>query len=128
MPTATASPTAGPALLFTRAELDGPCVPGNVANKRTDFTGTVFLNNQPADGYRVVFSHEPDGNWATQPITSGPNPPGVYTHIISITFFRQGSWYTWIVDEAGVRISPMATFTSDGDANSCNHAVINFYG
>jgi hypothetical protein len=121
--TATATPTpTDPLYIFPIAEVTG-CTPNDHGSR---FAGTVRLNGQPADGYRVVFSYEPDGPWVTQPAVSGPNPPGFYTHIISVGVARAGTWFAWIVAVDNQRISAIASFTTDGPGGDCNVVTVNF--
>lgn len=123
-PSATPVPSPTSVLPFARAEVTG-CAPSNTG---TRFSGTVFVAGEPADGYRVVFRFgEGYGNWATDPVLSGPNPPGFYTHIISAGFASAGIWSTWLVDETGSPISPFATFTTDGPGGACNWATVDFF-
>ena len=123
-PTSTPTSTPDPGYAFSRAVVES-CAP-NDGGARIE--GVVYQNDQPADGYRVVFSWQPDGGWSTEPAVSGPNPPGAYTHIISSGVAIAGDWWVWIVDGEGARISPMASFHSDGPGGECNVATINFYG
>lgn len=96
--------------------------------------GTVYQNHQPYNGARVVFSWVPDGEWVTQPAISGPHPgypdwaPGYYSHIVQAGGPREGTWYVWIVDEAGRRISEMAVVHTDGVAGEgkCQQAMVDF--
>jgi hypothetical protein len=137
-PTPTATPTATPSPTPTRTDTPTPtptplytfpitevagCTPNEQGSR---FSGTVRLNGQPADGYRVVFSYEPDGPWVTQPAVSGPNPPGFYTHIISVGVARVGNWFAWIVAADNQRISAIAGFSTDGAGGDCNVVTINF--
>jgi hypothetical protein len=125
-PTSTPTPTItpDPGYAFSRAVVES-CAPNDGG---TRIEGVVYMDNQPADGYRVVFSWQPDGEWSTPPTVSGPNPPGAYTHIITAGYATAGDWWVWIVDEEGTRISPMAPFHSDGPGGACNVATVNFYG
>ncbi len=119
-PTPAATPTVTPAagLVFDRAEYAGCGADTNA----TRIVGVVYRSGQPADGYRVVFSWHADGAPVTPPAISGPTPPGAYTHIVN---GRVGDWWVWIVDQNGMRISPMAFFHSD---EGCNIGEVNFYG
>jgi hypothetical protein len=130
LPTESATPVVTPlpsptgSMPFARAEVAG-CEAGNAG---TRFSGTLSVAGQPADGYRVVFRFgEGYGDWATNPVSSGPNPPGFYTHIISAGFASEGLWSTWLVDEAGTPISPYAPFATDGTGGACNWVTVNFY-
>src|SRR5262249_15878703 len=73
-PTATPTPTRQSQYLFSKAEV-ADCQPNNQGSR---FSGYVKLAGQPVAGYRVVFSYEPDGNWATQPAITSANPLGYY--------------------------------------------------
>lgn len=98
----------------------------------TWFEGRVYRNGQPSNGHLIVFSYAPDGPWVTQPQTSGPHEgylnwdAGYYSHIISASGPIAGTWYVWIVDGAGNRISEMASWTSTGPGEACNDAVVDF--
>jgi hypothetical protein len=118
IPTVTPTATATTNLLFDRAEYAGCTADTNA----TRIVGVVYRSRQPADGYRVVFSWQPDGTPATPPSITGPSPPGAYTHIVN---GREGDWWVWIVDAQGERISPMAFYRS---ADGCNIGEVNFYG
>lgn len=96
------------------------------------FEGKTFIDGQPSNGHRVVFSAQPDGEWATEPVISGPHPgyegwdTGYYSHIINAFGPQAGDWYVWIVDDASQRISEIAHWTSTGPGEECNQAVVNF--
>jgi hypothetical protein len=90
------------------------------------FEGYIYVNGQPADGYRIVFSYEVNGPWVTQPAISGSGKPGFYTHIISAGVPRVGNWYAWLVDQNRQRISTYAIFTTDGVNGPCNVVSVNF--
>lgn len=98
----------------------------------TWFSGKTYKNGNPANGYRVVFSFAPDGQPATNPMISGPHEgynnwdTGYYSHIISANEPKSGTWYVWIVDAGGARISEIASFTTDGSTNTCNQAIVDF--
>ncbi len=98
----------------------------------TWFEGKTYKNGQPSSGYNVVFSYAPDGPWVTQPAISGPHEgypnwdAGYYSHIVSAAGPIAGTWYVWIVDGAGGRISEMASFTSTGPGDGCNQAIVDF--
>ncbi len=129
-PPATPTATATPNYVFNRAELVD-CQPNAGV---TYVEGTVSYDGVPANGYRVVFSYEQDGPWATQPQISGPHDgypywdPGYYSHIIQAGTAREGDWWFWIVDDQGVRISAMAFVHTDGTAGpgKCQQAIIDF--
>ncbi|MGQ9586339.1 MAG: SH3 domain-containing protein, partial [Anaerolineae bacterium] len=100
----------------------------------TTIRGTVYRNHQPHNGAKVVFSWIPDGEWVGSPIISGPHPgypnwnAGFYEHIIQAGGPREGTWYVWIVDDAGRRISEMGMVHTDGTAGTgkCQKAVVDF--
>jgi hypothetical protein len=120
-PTSTPTSTPTPALRFRLADVVG-CAPDD---RSTRVEGTLYWNSVPADGYAVVFSWQPDGVWSSNPVVSGPNPSGTYTHFIGVAV---GDWWVWIVDEQGQRISPMGAFSTDGPGGVCNVATVDFYG
>jgi phosphodiesterase/alkaline phosphatase D-like protein len=96
------------------------------------FEGITYVEGQPSNGHRVVFSHEADGTWATAPMISGPHPgyegwsTGYYSHIINAAGPQPGDWYVWIVNEGGERISELAQWTSTGPGEGCNQATVSF--
>jgi len=123
-------PTAAPRYVYNKAVLQR-CDPNAGV---TYIYGTVYQNHQPHNGARVVFSWKPDGDWATEPAISGPHTgypgwnPGYYSHILQAAGPREGTWYVWIVDDAGKRISEMAMVHTDGVAGDgkCQQAVVDF--
>lgn len=133
-PTATPVPAATPTpvspYLYKKA-LVQRCDPNAGV---TTLYGTVYQNHQPYNGAKVVFSWVADGPWATQPVISGPHEgypnwaPGFYEHILQAGGPREGTWYVWIVDDAGRRISEMAMVHTDGVAGEgkCQKAVVDF--
>lgn len=125
--TFTPSPTATPGPTATGSPLAQAVVVGCQPNDRgSRFEGYVYVNGQPTDGYRIVFSYEADGPWVTQPATSGSGKPGFYTHIISVGLPRVGNWYAWLVDQSRQRISTSAAFSTDGANGPCNVVSVNF--
>jgi hypothetical protein len=122
-PTATATPT-GESVPFTAVV--ARCAPFSNGSR---FAGHVYVNGEPADGYRVTFSYEADGpRVPLQPAISGSSgDPGSYAHILSAGVTRVGDWYAWLVDGDGQRISTFGSFHTDGAANRCNSATIDFY-
>ena len=97
--------------------------------------GTLRLNGQPVNGYRVVFSYQPDGPIVAG-IQSGPHEgywgwaDGYYSHILQAGGPRAGDWWFWVVDDQGQRISALGYVRTDGyvDANSCQQALLDFEG
>ena len=129
MPTPIPAVTAIP--LVTPTPTGSPLAQGVVVGCQPDergsrFEGYVYVNGQPADGYRIVFSYEVNGPWVTQPATSGSGKPGFYTHIISVGVPRVGNWYAWLVDQNRQRISTDAIFATNGANGSCNVVSVNF--
>ena len=92
------------------------------------FEGHVMIGGEPASGYRITFSYEPDGPKVPQhPAVSGSDgAPGHYAHILGAGVSRVGDWFTWMVDSSGQRISTIAAFHTDGAANRCNNATVDF--
>lgn len=132
-PTATpvpAAPTAPPAPRYKfNVAVVGRC---DRQPAGTWFEGKTYVNGQPQSGYKVAFSYAPDGPWITNPMLSGPHEgyknwdQGYYSHIISSAGPKAGSWYVWIVDDGGNRISEMANWNSTGPGEGCNQAVVDF--
>lgn len=96
------------------------------------FEGKTYVNGVPQSGFKVVFSYAADAPWITQPQTTGPHEgypgwdQGYYSHIISASNPIAGTWFVWVVDDAGVRISEIASWTSTGPGEGCNQAVVDF--
>ena len=100
----------------------------------TWFEGTVYVNNQPANGYKVVFKSYlvPGDDPATDPAISGPHagyagwPNGYYAHIVN-DHFTQKHLEIWIMGDNRKPISNRVRWDTGGDAGPCNKAIINFY-
>ncbi len=96
------------------------------------FEGTTYIGGQPTNGYKVVFSYAADAAPITAPAISGPHEgypgwrTGYYSHIISASGPRAGTWYVWVVDDTGNRISEIGNWTSTGPGEGCNQAVVDF--
>ncbi|MCB0109257.1 MAG: hypothetical protein KDE53_25215, partial [Caldilineaceae bacterium] len=96
------------------------------------YEGKTYVNGQPASGYKVVFSYAADGPPITSPVVSGPHPgyegwdAGYYSHIINASGPKAGTWYVWVVDDSGNRISEIGQWTSTGPGDGCNQAVVDF--
>ncbi len=96
------------------------------------FEGKTYINGQPANGYKVVFSYAPDAAPITAPVVTGPHPgyegwdAGYYSHIINATDPKPGNWFVWVVDDGGNRISEIANWQSTGPGEGCNQAVVDF--
>lgn len=127
----TPAPTATPASSYKfNVAVVGRCDRQPAGNW---FAGKTYVNGVPQSGYKVVFSGAgPDGEWATPPVVSGPHAgyegwdQGYYSHIINATNPVAGTWYVWIVDDSGARISEVASWTSTGPGEGCNEAVVDF--
>jgi hypothetical protein len=95
--------------------------------------GTTYRNGQPANGYIVAFSYEPDGPVVAE-VLSGPHQgypgwrTGFYSHILGSNGPREGNWFFWIKDSSGRRISKIANVYTDGSAGDgkCQQAIIDF--
>ena len=100
----------------------------------TWFEGTVYINNQPANGYQVVFKSYlvPGDEPVTAPAVSGPHdgyttwPNGYYSHIVN-DYFSKKHLEIWIINNARQAISDRVHWDSDGPDGPCNKAVIDFY-
>lgn len=96
------------------------------------FEGKTYVNGQPASGYKVVFSYAADAPPITSPVISGPHPgyegwdAGYYSHIINASGAKAGTWFVWVVDDSGNRISEIGQWTSTGPGDGCNQAVVDF--
>lgn len=100
----------------------------------TWFEGTVYINNQPANGYQVVFKSYlvPGDEPVTAPAVSGPHdgyttwPNGYYSHIVN-DYFSKKHLEIWIINNARQAISDRVHWDTDGPDGPCNKAVIDFY-
>jgi hypothetical protein len=96
------------------------------------YRGKVTLDGLPLNGARVVYSWQPDGEWATQPVITGPHTgypgwqDGYYSHVVRTGAPVKADWYTWLVNESGERISPIAELHFDGPHGSANQAVVDW--
>lgn len=134
-PTQPPAPTAPPAPPKPKYEFNvvvaHSCAPQAAG---TWFEGRTYKNGNPANGYKVVFSYASDGPPVTNPIKSGPHTgyegwdTGYYSHIIAApgTGPKSGTWFVWVVNDSGARISEIGSMTTDGDSNSCNQFVVDF--
>lgn len=99
----------------------------------TWFEGKVYMNNQPANGYKIVFKSYlvPGDQPATAPAISGPHegytdwPNGYYAHIVNDHFTKK-HLEIWIINDTGAAISNRVHWDSDGTEGPCNMAIINF--
>jgi hypothetical protein len=95
------------------------------------FEGKTYIGGAPQSGYLVAFSYASDGPIVAT-IQSGPHEgypgwdAGYYSHIISANGPRAGSWYVWVVDSNGQRISEIANWQSTGPGEGCNQATVDF--
>jgi len=135
-PTATASATSRPTNTPTPTASATATLPFSATVVRCDpyekgsrFAGYVMVAGAAANGYQITFSYEPDGPLVPQrPAISGAGgEAGHYAHILGAGFARAGNWFAWIIDNNGQRISTIAAFQTDGEANHCNNAMVNFH-
>lgn len=94
----------------------------------TQSRGTVRVNGQPANGFRVVFSWNPDETVVARAVSGGGGQVGgQYSHILG-GGAREGNWWFWIENSAGTRISEMAYVHTDKypHEGKCQRAVIDF--
>lgn len=127
---APAQPTAPPAPQYKfNITAVSKCLPQEGG---TWFEGKTYINGTPTNGYKVAFSYGPDAPPSTDPMQSGPHPgytnwdAGYYSHIISAGKPLAGTWYVWVVDDNGSRISEVASWTSKGPGGDCNQAIVDF--
>ena len=94
----------------------------------TQVRGTVRVKNQPAGGYRVAFSWQPDADGVARRVSGEDSAPGGYVHVLDGGGPRAGNWWFWVENSAGSRISEMAHLNTDGlpHAGICQRAVIDF--
>ena len=111
--------------LVNRAELVS-CAPNADS---TQARGTVRLNGQPANGFRVVFSWRPDGQLVARAISDdGGQEGGQFSRILLASGPREGNWWFWVENDAGTRISEMAFVHTDRlpHEGMCQRAVLDF--
>ena len=128
-PTNTPRPPARPSGLF-RGSVNPICTG---ERNMTWFEGTVYVNGQPANGYKVAFKSYlvPGDQPATNPAISGPHDGytdwanGYYAHIVN-DHFEKKHLEVWIINDAGQAISDRVRWNSDGTEGPCNKAIINF--
>lgn len=94
----------------------------------TQAQGTVRLNGQPVNGYRVAFSWQPDGKVVGRRVSGEGAAAGAYTHILQASGPRAGSWWFWIENKDDKRISEMAHVRTHDrpHAGMCQRPVIDF--
>jgi|GEM_PF-1334398 len=146
-PTQPPAPTAAPAATQAPAAEQPTAVPAPSNNYKFNivvvskcarqpagnwFEGKTYIGGQPTNGYKVVFSYAAGAAPITEPMISGPHPgytnwdTGYYSHIIRSTNPIAGTWYVWVVDDTGNRISEIGNWTSTGPGEGCNMAVVDF--
>ena len=76
----------------------------------TQVRGTVRVKNQPAGGYRVAFSWQPDGNAV---VVTSTGAGGQFNFVLGAGP-RAGNWWFWVENSDGKRISEMAHLNTDG--------------
>lgn len=126
--TSTSRPTSTPTSVAAPLRFTATLVNCEPYQNGSRFEGHVTIGEKPANGYNITFSYEPDGpKVPQQPAVSGSDgEPGHYAHILGAGVARMGDWFAWMVDSSGQRISTIATFHTDGAANRCNNATVNF--
>ena len=94
----------------------------------TQVRGAVRVNGQPAAGFRVVFSWQPDDHVVARRVTGENGVPGGYVHVLDGGGPRAGNWWFWVENSDGQRISEMAHLHTDAHphAGMCQRAVIDF--
>ncbi len=128
VPSATATATSTPVPSTTPAGFIATLVKCQSYQNGSRFEGRVTIAGEPANGYQITFSYEPDGPKVPQhPAVSGSDgEAGHYAHILGAGVSRVGDWFAWMVDSSGQRISTIADFHTDGAANHCNNATVDF--
>ena len=99
----------------------------------TYVNGVTLKGDSGINGPLVVFSTQPDGPIVAS-IQAGPHPgypdwpTGFFSHILSATGPRAGTWYFWIVDAANQRMSVIVTLITHAEAipGKCQQARIFF--
>lgn len=122
-PTFTPTPTPTPAYEYHTANV------GCYHSGNTFIEGTVYEGANPKNGVTVRLSWAPDGPAAGDYVTgTNPDRPGMYFHFLSTG--QTGTYYVWVVDAAGKRISDigMIQFNNEGpdSPTACWRGVVNF--
>lgn len=100
----------------------------------TWFEGTIYVNNKPANGYKVAYRSYlvPGDTPVTDPVISGPHdgypdiPTGYYSYIIN-DYFVKKHLEIWVIGDNDRVLSNRARWDSDGPEGPCNKAIIDFY-
>ncbi len=95
----------------------------------TFIEGTVWEGGEPKNGVTVRLSWAPDGPAAANYVTgTDAGRPGYYVHIR--TRGETGTYYVWVVDDSGKRISNigMIQFNTEGpnSPTACSRGVVDF--
>lgn len=95
----------------------------------TFIEGTVWEGGEAKDGVTVRLSAAPDGPGAADYVTgTDPGRPGYYVH--PRTKGETGTYYVWVVDDSGKRISDigMIQFNTEGPSSptACSRGVVDF--
>jgi hypothetical protein len=95
----------------------------------TFIEGTVWESGAPKNGVTVRLSWAPDGPGASDYVTgTDPARPGYYLH--PRTKGETGTYYVWVVDATGKRISDigMIQFNNEGpdSPTACWRGVVDF--
>lgn len=122
-PTFTPTPTPTPAWEYHTANV------GCYHSGDTFIEGTVWESGAPKNGVTVRLSWAPDGPGASDYVTgTDPARPGYYLH--PRTKGETGTYYVWVVDATGKRISDigMIQFNNEGpdSPTACWRGVVDF--
>jgi len=126
-PTTPPQPTNTPAPTFAYRTANISCLPNCGISY---IQGTVYVGQARTNGITVRLSWQPDGPVVADYVTgTDVNKPGMYTFILEPTKPREGTWYVWLIDGTGKRISQIGnintTLNCEG-AGACQQGVIDF--
>jgi len=135
-PAPTATPAPRPTPTSTPTPIPTPAYQYHTANVGCYHSGdkfiegTVWESGAPKNGVTVRFSWAPDGPGAADFITgTHPTRPGYYLHPRP-TKDDTGTYYVWVVDATGTRISDigMIQFNNEGpnSPTACWRGVVDF--
>jgi len=126
-PTTPPQPTNTPAPTYYYRSANISCQPNCGI---TYIQGTVYEGQNRVNGVIVRLSWQPDGQTVADYVTgTDPNKPGMYTFILEPSKTREGTWYVWVVDSSGKRISQIGNINTTANcegAGACQQGVIDF--
>jgi len=126
-PTTPPQPTNTPVPQYYYRSANVSCLPNCGI---TYIQGTVYEGLNRVNGIIVRLSWQPDGPTVADYVSgTDPGKPGMYTFILEPTKPREGTWYVWVVNSSGQRISQFgqinSTLNCDG-SGACQQGLVDF--